>query len=59
MFYSSGTTGRPKGILPSRPSESFGASGGSLGPLMQGMYGFSSDSVFSKVIPPLASWRSL
>lgn len=46
MFYSSGTTGRPKGILPNRPTERFGSSGGTLVPLMQGMYGFTPDSVY-------------
>ncbi|MFZ1490355.1 MAG: acyl-CoA synthetase [Ilumatobacteraceae bacterium] len=46
MFYSSGTTGRPKGIMPSRPPEPFGATGGPLSALMQGMYGFGPDSVY-------------
>jgi acyl-CoA synthetase (AMP-forming)/AMP-acid ligase II len=46
MFYSSGTTGRPKGIVPVRTVEPFGASGGSLRMLMEGMYGFGTDSVY-------------
>ena len=40
MFYSSGTTGRPKGIVPRKTSEPFGSTGGTLVPLMAGMYGF-------------------
>ncbi len=46
MFYSSGTTGRPKGIVPKRTVEAFGASGGPLAMLMAGLYGFRTDSVY-------------
>ncbi len=46
MFYSSGTTGRPKGIVPRKSSEPFGSTGGSLVPLMVGMYGFTAASVY-------------
>ena len=47
MFYSSGTTGRPKGIMPPRSDEAFGA-----GPppmlvgLVQFLYGMSADTVY-------------
>jgi acyl-CoA synthetase (AMP-forming)/AMP-acid ligase II len=46
MFYSSGTTGRPKGIKPPLPGESFGGGGGALIMLIQQMYGFSSETVY-------------
>jgi len=46
MFYSSGTTGRPKGIKPPLTGERFGESGGMLRGLMQAMYGFGPDSVY-------------
>ena len=40
MFYSSGTTGRPKGIKPALDRQPFGAGGGPLIMLIQRMYGF-------------------
>jgi len=39
MFYSSGTTGRPKGIKPPLPGAPFGT-GGRLDQLLRGLYGF-------------------
>src|SRR3546814_15974002 len=39
MFYSSGTTGRPKGILPALPDESFGA-GIQIDHMMANNFGF-------------------
>ncbi len=45
MFYSSGTTGRPKGILRPLSGRPFGA-GTSLEPLLHGRYGFQPDSVY-------------
>jgi acyl-CoA synthetase (AMP-forming)/AMP-acid ligase II len=46
MFYSSGTTGRPKGIKPPLSGELFGSGGGALIALIQHMYGFSADTVY-------------
>jgi long-chain acyl-CoA synthetase len=46
MFYSSGTTGRPKGIKPALGGEPYGSGGGALIMLIQHMYGFSSDTVY-------------
>lgn len=46
MFYSSGTTGRPKGIKPALTGDPFGSGGGALVALIQGMYGFSADTVY-------------
>jgi len=46
MFYSSGTTGRPKGIKPALDLQPFGAGGGALIMLIQHMYGFSPDTVY-------------
>ncbi len=43
MFYSSGTTGRPKGIKPPLSGNPFGT-GGALELLLGGMYGFDEDS---------------
>ena len=45
MFYSSGTTGRPKGILPELTGEPFGA-GLSIDATMHNAFGFGSDSVY-------------
>ncbi len=46
MFYSSGTTGRPKGITPKIDPKPFGAGGGALIGLIQMMYGFSPETVY-------------
>ena len=46
MFYSSGTTGRPKGILPPRGREKFGEGGGQIVALIQGMFGFTADTIY-------------
>ena len=46
MFYSSGTTGRPKGIKPVIQPQPFGAGGGNLIALIQQMYGFSHETVY-------------
>jgi acyl-CoA synthetase (AMP-forming)/AMP-acid ligase II len=43
MFYSSGTTGRPKGIKPPLSQDPFGSPGG-LGILLEHVYGFSAES---------------
>ncbi len=45
FLYSSGTTGRPKGILRESKFPPFGTGVG-LEPLMQGMFGFSADTVY-------------
>jgi acyl-CoA synthetase (AMP-forming)/AMP-acid ligase II len=46
MFYSSGTTGRPKGIKPPLSGAPFGASSGGLTLLFQFKYGFTPDSIY-------------
>jgi long-chain acyl-CoA synthetase len=46
MFYSSGTTGRPKGIKPPLAGEPLGSGGGALIALIQHLYGFSADTVY-------------
>ncbi|TDB93160.1 acyl-CoA synthetase [Actinomadura sp. 7K534] len=45
MFYSSGTTGRPKGILPELTGEPFGT-GRKLDPVLPLMFGFGPDTVY-------------
>ncbi len=46
MFYSSGTTGRPKGIKPPLSGEQFGTSPGMIVALIQGVWGFDEDTVY-------------
>ncbi|MFI5041092.1 MAG: acyl-CoA synthetase, partial [Acidimicrobiales bacterium] len=46
MFYSSGTTGRPKGIKPAITPQPFGSGGGALITLIQQMYGFSPETKY-------------
>ncbi len=46
MFYSSGTTGRPKGIKPPLTAEQFGESSGMIVALIQGVFGFGEDTVY-------------
>jgi acyl-CoA synthetase (AMP-forming)/AMP-acid ligase II len=46
MFYSSGTTGRPKGIKPRVQPQPFGSGGGALITLIRHMYGFTADTVY-------------
>jgi len=46
MFYSSGTTGRPKGIKPALTGEEYGAGGGALIMLIQGLFGFTEDTTY-------------
>ena len=46
MFYSSGTTGRPKGIKPPLADVDFGDSETMLIPLVKTLYGFDSDVVY-------------
>ncbi|MFO0688074.1 MAG: acyl-CoA synthetase [Myxococcota bacterium] len=46
MFYSSGTTGRPKGIKPPLSGAAFGETSGGLTLLFQFKYGVTADSVY-------------
>jgi long-chain acyl-CoA synthetase len=47
MFYSSGTTGQPKGIKPALPARTpFGSGGGGLTALLGGLYGFTPETVY-------------
>ena len=50
MFYSSGTTGRPKGITPSLPAPGQGAQSAFL-MLLTGLYGFGADTVYLSPAP--------
>ncbi len=50
MFYSSGTTGRPKGILPPLPPASLGAPS-FLTRMLTGLFGFSADTVYLSPAP--------
>ena len=51
MFYSSGTTGRPKGIKSPLSGLAFGTGGGAIVGLIQHMYGFTSDTVYLSPAP--------
>lgn len=51
MFYSSGTTGRPKGIKPRLSFPEFGDTNSVLAMLMQFMYGFTGDSRYLSPAP--------
>jgi len=46
MFYSSGTTGRPKGIKPKVNVQPYGSGGGALISLIQAMYGFTGNTTY-------------
>jgi long-chain acyl-CoA synthetase len=46
MFYSSGTTGRPKGIKPPLPTTDFGGAPPPIVALIQHRWGFSEDTVY-------------
>jgi long-chain acyl-CoA synthetase len=46
MFYSSGTTGQPKGIKPPLGGEKFGEGVPAIVGLIQMMYGFTSDTIY-------------
>ena len=46
MFYSSGTTGRPKGILRDLEGVPYGQGGTSFVGLVQGLFGFNADTVY-------------
>jgi acyl-CoA synthetase (AMP-forming)/AMP-acid ligase II len=50
MFYSSGTTGRPKGILPPLPPAVLGAPS-FLTQMLTGLFGFSADTVYLSPAP--------
>ncbi|MFF1735746.1 AMP-binding protein [Streptomyces sp. NPDC058247] len=50
MFYSSGTTGRPKGILPALVGAPFG-SGLTIDGLLSAMFGFAADTVYLSPAP--------
>lgn len=50
MFYSSGTTGRPKGILPPLPPAPLGAPS-FLTRMLTGLFGFDADSVYLSPAP--------
>ncbi|HVW42866.1 MAG TPA: acyl-CoA synthetase [Amycolatopsis sp.] len=51
LLYSSGTTGRPKGIRVELPDRQVGEPGGTLIPVLQGLYGFGADTVYLSPAP--------
>ncbi|MGD9794730.1 MAG: AMP-binding protein [Acidimicrobiia bacterium] len=51
MFYSSGTTGRPKGIKPPISGEAFGRTTPPIMALIQNLFGFTSDTIYLSPAP--------
>ncbi|GAB2996694.1 acyl-CoA synthetase [Amycolatopsis acidiphila] len=51
LLYSSGTTGRPKGIRVELPDRQVHEPGDTLGPLVQALYGFAEDTVYLSPAP--------
>src|SRR5699024_10639009 len=51
LLYSSGTTGRPKGIRPLLPQRQVDEPGNPLVPLVQALYGFDTDTVYLSPAP--------
>jgi len=51
MLYSSGTTGRPKGILPPLPRSPFGAAKGGITPVADRLYGMDERSTYLSTAP--------
>ncbi|NKQ52703.1 acyl-CoA synthetase [Amycolatopsis sp. K13G38] len=51
LLYSSGTTGRPKGIRVELPDRQVDEPGDTLIPILQGLYGFNSDTVYLSPAP--------
>jgi acyl-CoA synthetase (AMP-forming)/AMP-acid ligase II len=51
MLYSSGTTGRPKGVRVPLPEGEFGSNAGGVGTLAQFLYGFTADSRYLSPAP--------
>ncbi|RNL86581.1 acyl-CoA synthetase [Halostreptopolyspora alba] len=51
LLYSSGTTGRPKGIRAELPERQVDEAGDTLVPVLRGMYGFDTESVYLSPAP--------